>query len=176
HRSKRDVVEQRAHVAEMRDRHADLADFAFGKRMIAVVAGLGWQIESDGKTGLTLGEILAIERVRVVRGRMTGIGPEDPGLVARPGGAGRWLAHESRLAEPRDCAAQHTPSAVERVAACSRLSRRPRRQGGGSQRHRWSALARKYLTRGRGSAPIRVLRLRAFACLVVATRSALPSD
>src|SRR5262249_62174930 len=105
--------------------------FAFGERMIAVVPGLGGQIESDGKTGLTLGEVLAIERVRVVRGRMAGIGSEDPGLVARPGRTGRWLAHGSRLAEPRDCAAQHTPRAVERVAACNRLSRRPRRQGGG---------------------------------------------
>src|SRR5262249_37190120 len=105
--------------------------FAFGERMIAVVPGLCRQIESDGKAGLTLGEILAIERVRVVRGRMAGIGAEDPGLVARPGRAGRGLAHESRLAEPRDCAAQHTPRPFERVAACNRLSRRPRRQGGG---------------------------------------------
>ena len=57
------MLEQRAHVAEMGDRNADFADFAFGQHVIAVVAGLRRQIESNGKTGLALGEILAIERV-----------------------------------------------------------------------------------------------------------------
>src|SRR5262245_253284 len=93
HLSERDVLEQRAHVAEMGDRHADLADLAFGQRMIAVVAGLGGQVESDGKAGLSFGEVLATERVRVVRGRMAGIGAKDPRLVALPARAVRWLTH-----------------------------------------------------------------------------------
>jgi hypothetical protein len=38
----------------MADRHADLADLALGLRMIAVVAGLGRQIEGDRKAGLSL--------------------------------------------------------------------------------------------------------------------------
>ena len=48
-----------AHVAEMGDRHADLADLAAGERVVAVVAGLGRQIEGDREAGLALGEIAA---------------------------------------------------------------------------------------------------------------------
>ncbi len=40
---------------------ADLADLAARERMVAVVAGLGRQIEGDGEAGLALGEIGAIE-------------------------------------------------------------------------------------------------------------------
>ena len=41
HLVERDAVEQRAHLAEVRDRHADLADLAAGERVVGVVAGLG---------------------------------------------------------------------------------------------------------------------------------------
>src|SRR6266581_1788065 len=61
--------------------------------MVAVVAGLCRQVERDRKTGLPLGEVLAIERIRIARVRMPGIGAEDPGLVALPNRAGGWLAH-----------------------------------------------------------------------------------
>ena len=54
HLAERNAVEQGAHVADVRDRHADLADFALGVRMIAVVAGLRRQIEGDRQPGLTL--------------------------------------------------------------------------------------------------------------------------
>ncbi len=64
HRRERDAVEQRAHVAEMRDRHADLADLAARQHVVGVVAGLGRQIERDRKAGLALGEVFPIERVR----------------------------------------------------------------------------------------------------------------
>ena len=57
HRAERNAVEQRAHVAEMRDRHADLADLAFGERVVAVVAGLGRQIEGDREAGLALARL-----------------------------------------------------------------------------------------------------------------------
>ena len=67
HRGERDAVEQRAHVAEMADRHADLADLAARQHMVAVVAGLGRQIERDRQAGLALGEVLAIERVGIAR-------------------------------------------------------------------------------------------------------------
>ena len=77
------VGEQRAHVADMRDRDADLADLAARQRMVAVVAGLGRQIEGDGKPGLALGEIGAVEAIGFERGRMAGVGAENPGLVAR---------------------------------------------------------------------------------------------
>ena len=49
----------------MRDRDADLADLAAGQRMVAVVAGLGRQIEGDRKSGLTLREVVPIELVRL---------------------------------------------------------------------------------------------------------------
>jgi uncharacterized cupin superfamily protein len=49
----------------MGDRHADLADLALGERMVAVVAGLGRQIEGDGEAGLALGEVLAFEAAAV---------------------------------------------------------------------------------------------------------------
>src|SRR5262245_11175282 len=66
----------------MGDRDADLADFALRQRMVGVVAGLGRQVEGDGKAGLALGEVFAVEGVRVAGGRMPRIGAENPRLVA----------------------------------------------------------------------------------------------
>src|SRR5262249_24105488 len=99
----------------MGDWYADLADFALGQRVVAVVTGLGGEIECDREPGLTLGEVLAIERVGIARVGMTGIGAKNPGLVACPGRAGRCLAH-GRLAALRHCAAQHTPGTLQKVA------------------------------------------------------------
>ena len=82
HLLERNAGEQRAHVAEMRDRHADLADLAARQLMVGVVAGLGRQIEGDGQAGLALGEVLAVELVGFRRGRMSRIGADQPGLVA----------------------------------------------------------------------------------------------
>ena len=81
HLGKRDALEQRAHVAEMGDGHADFADLAAGKRVIGVVAGLGRQVEGDRKPRLTLGKVLPVERVRGLGRGMAGIGAEQPGLV-----------------------------------------------------------------------------------------------
>src|SRR5262249_38342738 len=75
---------QRTHVTEMRDRNADLADLSLGAGMIAVVSGLGGQIESNRKPGLPFGKIFTVERVRFPRRRMPGIGTENPGFVALP--------------------------------------------------------------------------------------------
>ena len=80
--AERNAVEQRAHVAEMADRHADFADLALGQHVIGVVAGLRRQIEGDRQAGLPLGQVLAVERVGIRGRRMAGIGAEDPGLVA----------------------------------------------------------------------------------------------
>jgi hypothetical protein len=55
HGVERDAVEQRAHVAEMADRHADLADLAARQHVVGVVAGLGRQVEGDRESGLSLG-------------------------------------------------------------------------------------------------------------------------
>ena len=54
HGAERNAVEQRAHVAEMIDRHADLADLAARQHVVAVVAGLRRQIEGDREAGLAL--------------------------------------------------------------------------------------------------------------------------
>src|SRR5436853_5704202 len=96
----------------MRDRHPDLADLALRERMIAVVAGLGRQIEGDGEAGLSLGQIFPIERIGIARGGMAGISAEDPRPVALAPGTFRWLAH----AAPSPvwyglaiCARQHNP-------------------------------------------------------------------
>ena len=86
HLGDRNAVEERAHVAKMRDRHADLADLAARENVVAVVAGLRRQIEGDGETGLALGEIGAIELVGLAGGRMAGVGAKHPGLVAARGG------------------------------------------------------------------------------------------
>jgi hypothetical protein len=64
HLLERDRVEEHPHVAEVSDRHADLADLAPRELVVAVVAGLGRQVEGDGQTRLPLGEVAPVERVR----------------------------------------------------------------------------------------------------------------
>src|SRR5690606_21599633 len=82
HGIKRDAIEQHAHVAEVRDRYADLADLVASERMIGVDAGLRRKIEGDGQAGLALGEVLPVERVRGGGRGMARIGAEDPRPVA----------------------------------------------------------------------------------------------
>ena len=65
----------------MRDRHADLADLALGQRMVAVVAGLGRQIEGDRKAGLPLAQIVPVQLVRGPGVGVARIGAENPGFV-----------------------------------------------------------------------------------------------
>ena len=88
HRIERNAVEQRAHVAEMADRHANLADLALRQHVVGIVAGLRRQIEGDREPGLPLGEVLAIKRIGIRGRRMAGISAEDPRLVAL-----RFVAH-----------------------------------------------------------------------------------
>src|SRR5262245_1367415 len=75
-----------------------------------------------------------MERIRIVRGRMPGVDAEDPGSVAPPPCAVRWLAH-CRLAWtlPGDCAVHHTGAAPASVfwsviasSRSARSSARPR--------------------------------------------------
>ena len=66
----------------MADRHADLADLAPRQRMVAVVAGLGRQVEGDRKPCLAPRQIGAVKRVGGGRRRMAGICPDQPRLVA----------------------------------------------------------------------------------------------
>src|SRR3546814_7889345 len=77
-----DLGEELLHVAEVADRHADLADLALGERVVAVVAGLRRQVEGDGEPGLPARQVLAVERVGGLGRRVAGIGADQPGLVA----------------------------------------------------------------------------------------------
>ena len=52
----RNLVEERFHVGKRADGHATFADFAFGERMVGVIAHQRGQIEGDGEAGLALRE------------------------------------------------------------------------------------------------------------------------
>ena len=68
HLLERDAVEQDLHVLDRIDRDARLADVADDARMIAVVAAVRREIERDRQSHLTGREVLAVERVRLLRG------------------------------------------------------------------------------------------------------------
>ena len=77
----RDAVEQRAHVPDVADRHADPADLAPGQLVVGVVAGLGGQVEGHREPGLALGQVAPVQRVGR-RGRgVPGVGAHHPGPV-----------------------------------------------------------------------------------------------
>ena len=78
HRLDRDAVEQLAHVAQMRHRHAHLADLAGRLGGVGVVAGLGGQVEGDGETGLPLGQVRPVELVGGTSRRMARVGAHHP--------------------------------------------------------------------------------------------------
>ena len=92
HLVERDVVQQRLHVALVRDRHADLADLAARQLVVGVVAGLRRQVEGDREARLALREVAAVQLVRLLGGRVAGVRPHHPrtvGLAAGGGGTGR---------------------------------------------------------------------------------------
>ena len=82
HPRQRDVGEQGAHVADVRDRHADLADLAAGQHVVGVVAGLGRQVERDREAGLALVEVAAVQRVARGGAGVTGVRAHHPRAVA----------------------------------------------------------------------------------------------
>ncbi len=57
------ALQERAHIAQMADRHPDLADLAARQFMVAVVTRLCRQVESDRQPCLPLGKVLAVEGV-----------------------------------------------------------------------------------------------------------------
>ena len=109
HGGERNAGKQRPHVAEMVDRHADLADLAGRQGMIGVVAGLGRQIEGDREAGLALREVRAIEPVRIGRGRMARIGADEPGWVALDGHRAFLPASVARFLSQRSINPYHAP-------------------------------------------------------------------
>ncbi len=101
HLAQRNVVEQRAHVADMRDRHAYLADLTTGELVVGVIAGLGRQVERDREPGLPLGQIPPVQCIGFHRVGMTRIGPDDPRPVPL------WTSL-LRLVPPRRVGHRHT--------------------------------------------------------------------
>ncbi len=65
--SERNLVEERFHVREGTDGHAALADFAFGQRMVGVIAHQRRKIERDGKARLPLREQITESLVGILR-------------------------------------------------------------------------------------------------------------
>ena len=59
--------EQCAHIAEMAHRHADLANLAARERVVAVVSGLGRQVEGDRKARLPLARFCDKARLTLSR-------------------------------------------------------------------------------------------------------------
>ena len=82
HLVERDAVEERAHVADVGHRHADLADLTDGELVVGVVAGLRRQVERDRQAGLPLRQVVAVQGVGLGRRRVAGVGAHDPGAVA----------------------------------------------------------------------------------------------
>ena len=53
-----------------------------GEHVVGVVAGLGRQVEGDREAGLALGQVAAVELVRLAGRRVAGVGAHHPGAVA----------------------------------------------------------------------------------------------
>ncbi len=81
HPLQRNVFEQGAHVADVGHRHANLANLAARQQMIAVVPGLGWQIEGHRQAGLALVQVAPVQFIAGFRRGMTRIGAKDPRSV-----------------------------------------------------------------------------------------------
>ncbi len=144
HPIERDSLEERLHVLDVRDRHADLADFAARERVIRVVSGLGGQVEGDREARLPLREVEPVQLVAGARGRMTRVGAEDPGRIAAGEG--------------------HRGPHVESRKALGKLPKRPQRANvmiprrGSPPLRRSRSRRRTRRRRGRGSAAHRPLR------------------
>ena len=144
HLVERDVVQQRLHVALVRDRHADLADLAARQLVVGVVAGLRRQVERDREARLALREVAAVQLVRLLGGRMAGVGPHHPRTV----GLGQAVGGPGVVAHALDCKVQiRGRSAIasvepidvrhlglERVICCWQRRRRARRSRARSRR------------------------------------------
>ena len=101
-RVERQAVEERLHVGQGADRHADPPDLALGLDGVGVVAHLGRQVEGHREAGLALLEQVAEALVGVGRGREAGVlahRPEAAAIHRRLDAAG-----EGELAGPPEVA------------------------------------------------------------------------
>jgi hypothetical protein len=97
----RDPVEERGHVVERSDRHADPSDLAGGQRVVGVVPHLRRQIERDAEAADPLRQQIAVPRVRFLGAREAGVLPHRPQPAAihvRVNPARKWeLSGEAEL-------------------------------------------------------------------------------
>jgi len=75
------AIEQDLHVLDRIDRHAGLADVAGDPRVVGIIAPVGGEIEGHRQALLPGGQVLAVERVAILRRREAGILPDGPGLA-----------------------------------------------------------------------------------------------
>ena len=114
--------EELAHLAQVRDRYADLADLAAAQRAVGVVAGLRRQVEGDAEAGLALGQVGAVERVgRLGRG-VAGVGAHHPGPVLDGAVRLASLGHGDRVG--RRLPVSHRVGRVTDASARGDLQRR----------------------------------------------------
>ena len=88
-----DPVEDRLHVGQRRDGHADLADLGQGQRLVGVEAHLRGKVECHAEAGLPAVEQITEPHVRVLGGAPAGVEPDRPGPAAvhrRVDPAGEW--------------------------------------------------------------------------------------
>jgi hypothetical protein len=80
--SPKDAVEQDLHVLDAVDGHARLADIAHHAGVVAVIAAMGGQVESDRQALLPRRQIAAIESVRFLGGGKARVLADRPGRPA----------------------------------------------------------------------------------------------
>ncbi len=144
HGVQRDAVDQRPHVAQVRDRNPDLAHLAPRQRVVGVVAGLGGEVEGHRQTGLALGQVGAEQGVGGARGGVSRVGAHHPGLVTAAA-----LVHRGASTVSRCPAGAASPSILPVSNQAG--------QAGRASRSRWRTRCRRVTassrsTRGLGSA------------------------
>ena len=81
HPRQRNILKQAPHIAQVANRHANLANLAVRQNVIAVIAGLGGQIKSHAQPGLAFCQIVTVKRVGGPGSGMARIGAKQPWLV-----------------------------------------------------------------------------------------------
>ena len=123
------AVEQRPHIAEMADRHADLADLAARQLVVAVIAGLGRKIEGDREAGLAFFQIHPVERVGRGGGGVARIGADQPRAIPlAPGFRSRLVAAVLHLRN-RSRAADDAPHKKSKPTIFYRTPNLPKYRG-----------------------------------------------
>ena len=102
HLIERNAAEQDVHVEHRANGNARFTDVAEDARIVGVVAAMGRQVERDGKTFLTGGQVAAIERVGLLSRGETRVLADRPGTEhvhrrVRAAQAGRDAAGEIEM-------------------------------------------------------------------------------